>query len=110
VSQFACGRPLLAWLNPLLRSNLLRSKLHTKTPGLKPIIVVRLFAGLKARASTKMRFHQNALPPNVIRRAADLPAQARVPAPRKEDCDSKLSHYLGRRRLAAFGMIMKLTW
>jgi hypothetical protein len=53
VCQFACGRPLLAWLNPLPRSNLLRSKLDTKTPGLKPTIVVRLFAGLKARASTK---------------------------------------------------------
>ena len=76
MSQFACGRRLLAWLNPLPSSNPLRSKLHTKTPGLKPTIVVRLFAGLKARASPKNRFHQNALPPNIIRRVANLPALA----------------------------------
>jgi hypothetical protein len=58
MAQFAGGRPFFAWLNLLRRSNLLRSKLHTRTPGLKPTIVVRLFAGLKARASTKKRFQQ----------------------------------------------------
>jgi hypothetical protein len=80
VSQFACGRPLLAWFNPLPRSNLLRSKLHTKTPGLKPTIVVRLFAGLKARASTKTPFHQtsSAVLPTYPRRQECLRHERRI--------------------------------
>jgi hypothetical protein len=80
MAQFAGGRPFFAWLNLLRRSNLLRSKLHTRTPGLKPTIVVRLFAGLKARASTKTRFHQNTVPANIVCRAVGLSARRRVPA------------------------------